>query len=167
MLSLAVPLLVSLTSFSTAFWPAGASSPELSDEEELELVAGLLATGFSRDTLVFLVGVNDLTDSAGLFPLLLALALVVVGFAAFLSGFCTAGASSSELSDEEEEAQCVLTDFSARSSKLPWPPKMARHDEDDFWVSATKNASLAFPQGMEACKRLARIKAKSLTQTNI
>ena len=96
---LVVLLLVGITFFFTAFWPASASSAELSDEEELELLTAFLAAGFCPDTVLFCAAVHDLTGSAGLFPL-----LVVVGLAGVLSGFCFAVALSLELEEEEKEA---------------------------------------------------------------
>ena len=101
-LALAVLLLVDVKFFTTAFFP------ELSDEEELELLTAILAAGFCLDSVLFAAEVDDL-GSAGLFSLLVVTTMVVVGLAAV----CLSAASSSEL-EEEEDAGGRLGDFSLR-----------------------------------------------------
>ena len=96
-------LLVDIKFFTMAFFP------ELSDEEELELLTATLAAGFCLNSVLFAAEVDDL-GSAGLFPLPLVTTMVVVGFAAV----CLSAASSSELEEEEEDTGGRLGDFSLR-----------------------------------------------------
>jgi len=49
----------------------------------------------------------------------------------------------------------------------PTQQTLGRQLEDDFCVSATKKALLRLSQGMDAESKLAQIKDKSFTQTNI